>query len=132
MSGKLRRPAFSDIILIVAGAFIVFILPEFASRSTGCLFNKTTDFYCAGCGISRGVHALLRGDLSRAMHYNFLLVSAFPLSGIWLTLRFFKLRQSEEIKKYDKPVIIFFIITVLLFVILRNLPFQYFNFLRPD
>lgn len=132
MSGKLKRPAFSDIILIVSGIFIVFLIPEFASRSTGCLFNKTTGLYCAGCGISRGVHALLRGDLFRAMHYNFLLVAAFPLSGVWLTIRYFKLKQPEVIKKNDKPVIIFFIITVLIFVVLRNLPFQYFNFLRPD
>lgn len=128
----MRRPAFSDIILIVSGIFIIFIFPEFASRSTGCLFNKTTGFYCAGCGISRGVHALLKCDISKAMHYNFLLVTALPFSGIWLTLRYFKLRQSEEIKKYDKPVIVFFIITVLIFVILRNLPFPYFDFLRPD
>ena len=132
MSVKLKRPSFSDIILIVSGVFIVFIIPDFASRSAGCLFNKTTGFYCAGCGISRGVHALLRFDIIKAMHYNFLLVTTFPLSGIWLTLRYFKLKRSAEIKKYDKPVIIFFIITVLLFVILRNLPFQYFYFLRPD
>lgn len=132
MSGRLKRPALSDIILIVSGVFILFIIPEFASRSTGCLFNKTTGFYCAGCGISRGIHALLRWDIPRAMHYNFLLVTVFPISVIWITLRYFKLKSSEEIKKYDKPVIIFFIITVLLFVILRNVPFQYFNFLRPD
>jgi len=132
MSGKLKRPAFSDIILIVSGVLIIFILPEFASRSAGCLFNKTTGFYCAGCGISRGIHALLRCDISSALHYNFLLVTAVPLSGIWLTLRYFKLKRSENIKKFDRPVIIFFIITVLLFVVLRNLPFQYLSFLRPD
>jgi hypothetical protein len=131
MYGKLKRPAFSDVVLIVSGLFIIFLIPELASRSTGCLFNKTTGFYCAGCGISRGVHALLRCDISRALHYNFLLVTVFPLSGIWLTLRYFRLKRSDEIKKYDKYVILFFIFAVLSFMLLRNLPSADFNFIKP-
>jgi len=132
MFSKWRKRAFSDIILIVSGSLIVFVLPEFASLPAGCIFNKITGFYCAGCGISRGVHSLLRGDFYKAADQNLLLVTAFPLSVIWLTSRFLKLKYSENMKKYDTAVIIFFIIIVLLFMVLRNIQLPYFNFLRPD
>ncbi|HNX25485.1 MAG TPA: DUF2752 domain-containing protein [Spirochaetota bacterium] len=131
MSGKWRRRAAADIILIVSGVLIVFVIPEFAFIPTGCIFNKITGFYCAGCGISRGVHALMRGNIYAAMHQNFLLVTVFPLSAVWLTLRYFILKHSGNIKKYDKGIIIFFMIFVLVFTLLRNLQFHHFDFLRP-
>ena len=131
MAYRLKNRAAADVVLIVTGITVVFIIPEFASIPTGCLFNKTTGFYCAGCGMSRGIHAILRGDYIHAMHENLLLVSALPLSGLWFIFRFFPLKNSSIIKKHDKAVILFFILIVIIFMILRNIPSVYFSFLRP-
>ncbi len=122
----------ADAILITAGIVIVFLIPEFTTIPTGCLFNKTTGFYCAGCGMSRGIHALLRADFIRAMHENLLLVTVLPLSGLWFTFRFVLLKNTATIKKYDNAVIVFFIMIVIIFTILRNIPSVYFIFLRPS
>lgn len=35
-----------------------------------CLFSSTTGLPCAGCGITRATTALLRGDLTSALHYH--------------------------------------------------------------
>ena len=107
MSVELRKRAFPNLILIISGVLIVFVVPGFVSIPTGCLYNKITGFYCAGCGISRGIHALLRGDISRAAQQNILIVTAFPLSALWFSLRSLQFKQFRNIKSYDKIVIIF-------------------------
>ncbi len=121
---------FNYAVLAISALVVVLVIPEFKSIPTGCMFNKITGFYCAGCGITRSIHSLLRGDILQALCRNLLLVTAFPLSAIWMLLRYFKLKQSSDIKKYDKIVIISFIIYVALFTVLRNIPSPYFNFLR--
>jgi len=121
MAYRFKNPAAADVILLVTGVVVVFIIPEFTSIPTGCLFNKTTGLYCAGCGMSRGIHALLRGDFSRAMHWNLLLVTAVPLSMVWIVFRFSILEKYFSIKKYDKAVILFFIMVTVLFMIIRNI-----------
>ena len=35
-----------------------------------CVFLAVTDLYCAGCGITRALHALAHGDLLRAVQMN--------------------------------------------------------------
>lgn len=131
MPGIRSRRIISDLVLIASGLIVLFLLPEISYFPKGCLFNKTTGLYCAGCGMSRGIHALLRGDLYRAAHFNLLLVTLVPLSGIWCMIRYYILRQSEEFKKYDKYVISAFIILTVLFIILRNVHGSSFAFLRP-
>lgn len=131
MSVKWKKRIFSDLLLVVSGIVVVFVIPEFVSVPTGCLFNKATGFYCAGCGISRCVHALLKGKLQIAMHQNLLFITVFPLSILWLTIRFYILKIPENLNKYDKAVIILLIIIVLSFTVLRNIPAQCFQFLRP-
>jgi len=128
---KWKNRAAPDIILIVSGVLIIFVIPEFSFFPTGCLFYKTTGFYCAGCGISRCLHSLLRGDFPGALHQNLLILTLFPFSALWLILRRLNWNYSEKIKTYDKVVIAFLIISVLIFTILRNLPLPCFNFLRP-
>ena len=131
MLSKWRGRAAGDIILIVTGLIVVFVIPRSGFIPTGCLFNKITGYYCAGCGISRGIHSLLRGNVYAAMHQNILLVTAFPLSAVWLTIRLVKLKQSGNFKKYDIAMIVFFIIMVIVFMVLRNIDSAEFDFLRP-
>lgn len=81
--------------------------------------------------MSRGILAFMKGDISLAAQQNLLIVTAFPLSALWFSIRSLKLRQFRNLKNYDKVVIMLSIITVLMFTLARNLPFQYFQFLRP-
>ncbi len=122
---------FNYIILICSGVLIIFVNTRFGFIPTGCIINKFTGFFCAGCGMSRGIHSIIRGDIYHAIRCNILLFTAFPLSAFWLIIRFFKMKNSLSIQKYDKVVIISFIIFVILFTIFRNIPSPHFIFLRP-
>ncbi len=117
--------------LVAAGILTLFVIPKFTSVHTGCIFNKITGLYCPGCGISRGLYSILRGDISRAIHYNLLLVTAVPLSAIWCIVRIITSESILNIKKYDNKVIAFFISIVLIFAVLRNIQSPVFIFLRP-
>ncbi|HKQ60234.1 MAG TPA: DUF2752 domain-containing protein [Candidatus Polarisedimenticolaceae bacterium] len=44
-----------------------------------CPFHAWTGLYCPGCGALRAAHALLRGDVRRALGFNALAVVAAPL-----------------------------------------------------
>lgn len=48
-----------------------------------CQLYAVTGLFCPGCGASRAVHALLRGNLALALAYNPLLVAAAPLLAGW-------------------------------------------------
>ena len=46
---------------------------------TPCLFRNLAGWECPGCGMTRAVLSLLRGDLAAALHYNRMVVLVFPL-----------------------------------------------------
>jgi hypothetical protein len=46
---------------------------------TLCLFRNLAGWECPGCGMTRAVLSLLRGDLATALHYNRMVVLVFPL-----------------------------------------------------
>jgi cytochrome bd-type quinol oxidase subunit 2 len=63
----------------------------FASRvlGTACLLSSTTGLPCPGCGMTRSVFALLRGDLAASVHFHPLLIPFIAVFAIyfflWLT-----------------------------------------------
>ena len=132
MSGKLQKFYKNpDTFIILSGVLIVYLLPEYTSIQTGCIFYKITGYYCAGCGLTRAIRLLLRGDIFNAMHMNLLFVTAIPLSVLLITFRTAYFKHSECIKTCDNFLYISFIIITIIFMIMRNLPYQFFSFLRP-
>ena len=127
----MKKYLFAVIVPVMAGLIVLFVIPRFTKIPSGCIFQKTTGFYCAGCGLSRAVHALLRGNIERSAHQNILLLTAFPAALAWLSWRFYKLKFTGNKNTHDTLVIGFFIIIVVLFTVLRNIPLVYFNFLKP-
>jgi hypothetical protein len=50
-----------------------------------CPFRAATGLDCPGCGTLRALHALLGGDLARALDHNVLTVAVLPvLVVVWL------------------------------------------------
>jgi hypothetical protein len=45
----------------------------------GCPFRMLTGLDCPGCGGTRAAHALVRGDVARALDHNLMTVSLLPL-----------------------------------------------------
>ena len=75
---------------------------------------------------------LLRGDFSGACSRNFLIGTLIPAALIYIILRriiFVYIGKYKE--KYDRIIIILFIIAVIIFTVLRNISIPQFDILRP-
>lgn len=93
----------------------------------GCPFHALTGLYCPGCGTTRALHALLHGNLAQAVAMNPLAVLTMPLFPLlYLHQRhpqFPTLRRMADGRAW--------LILVLAFALLRNLPWMPFAWLAP-
>ncbi len=96
-----------------------------------CPFFTITHFYCPGCGSQRALSSLLHGQVIEAFRYNSLLVVFIPFL---LYSGFVQLRYSgkQTVLLFYKPFFVHIVLAVvLLFWMLRNLPFYPFSILAP-
>lgn len=92
-----------------------------------CPFHALTHLYCPGCGTTRALHALLHGHPGLALDMNPLAVVVLPLLPVmlwnsWHPGRVWMARVSDA--RLWLPV-------VLVFTVLRNLPWLPFAWLAP-
>lgn len=93
-----------------------------------CIFNKITGLYCPGCGITRMIISLLKGDIYQAFRYNPLIFIEVPI--IVILLIFEKLfKNNKYIKKVINTIFIILLIITITFGVLRNIP--QLSFLAP-
>jgi hypothetical protein len=102
-----------------------------------CLLYQTTGFYCAGCGATRALHALLHGRVLEALHDNVLFVTLLPVLLIvaamaaaraWSDNRWPALHIAPRTLVWRGAA---FAALALLFMTLRNMPGAPFDLLRP-
>ncbi len=98
-----------------------------------CPFHSLTGLYCPGCGSQRAFHNLLHLDIQKAFGYNALFVPMGMIVGYHWIISLYNKVTSKEIRNiiYESyfPLVILGI--VIIFWILRNLPFEPFNYLAP-
>ena len=111
-----------------ASAFLYAVDPTRHAVYPQCLLYHATGIYCAGCGATRAIHALLHGRVIEALHDNALLVGAMPLllyvagfyalaawrANAWLEI------HVEGRKLARRGISIFLL--MIGFMVLRNLP----------
>lgn len=99
-----------------------------------CFSRRVLHFYCAGCGATRATHALLHGEILTAFRYNPVYTVLTPLFAyLWLALGL----RTFNVKRMNLPIPGFRWFAVLLallvvYSLLRNLPFELFQVLRPE
>ncbi|MEE3333145.1 MAG: DUF2752 domain-containing protein [Ruminococcus sp.] len=102
------------IALIAAGPYI---------PNIGCFYYDVFHFYCPGCGFTRSVYALLRGDLLLSLRQNPFLVSGLILGLMYYTefaLKVFGF--SFRIKLlHSKWFFIILAAVVVIYTILKNI-----------
>ncbi len=116
---------------ISAFAAIRQINPSGSNILPVCPFHAITGLNCPGCGATRGMHALLNGDILTALHFNAMLVVFVPLMVYGLVaLVLFGIRGRGLPAPPLAPQGIWaFLILMLAFGVLRNLPFYPFSLL---
>jgi len=96
-----------------------------------CAFHALTGLHCPGCGLTRMLHALVHGDVARAWSMNPLAMIALPLLAMmlmqwWLAKPLLPAWMNRY--AHDGRV---WIVALLLFGVLRNLPFAAFAWMAP-
>jgi hypothetical protein len=110
----------------VGGAALLFAVWAFDPATAGffppCLFHALTGLQCPGCGLTRGLHALLHGDVVTAWRFNPLLFIVLPpvvALGVWEALRFAGARLSPA--PLGNRTVLCVVVVTLGFGVLRNL-----------
>ncbi len=98
-----------------------------------CPLYTTTGFACPGCGLTRGFHALFHGDVLTALDYNALIPLVVVFFGyLFLSMLMVAVRgRGFSIGKVNLTLIWVTFFALLVFGIIRNLPFYPFTVLFP-
>ncbi len=98
-----------------------------------CPLYATTGIYCPGCGSQRATHALLHLNIPEVFNSNILFLPAIIIVvlhySISVTNKFTGTTYTSILDKSKAPLVIFII--VILFFILRNIPYAPFTYLAP-
>ena len=122
----------AGILAISAGAFVIgYFNPTTAGFFPVCPLHAMTGLNCPGCGLTRGFHALLNGDVLTALRFNALLpVFGFVFAYLALSMFLTAVRGRGLSWKIFSPAALYgFLFVVSAFFVLRNLPFYPFNLL---
>ena len=105
-----------------AAALLLFFDPSQTRWMPRCVFHTLTGWYCPGCGATRALHALLHGNIAAAFRWNILLIPLLILLALLLWRPQLGMRRMVTY-----PVLA----VLVLFWILRNLPYYPFTLLAP-
>ncbi|MFW6152211.1 MAG: DUF2752 domain-containing protein [Verrucomicrobiota bacterium] len=128
MKRVLAKHCFPILLLAVGAPAIVLIYaldPAKTALFPPCPFKLVTGHACPGCGSLRALHALLHGNIKVAFGLNPLAVLSLPLILALIVERYRKcaLTRPKFIKAY--------LLTILVFWLLRNIPVFPFTKLAP-
>ena len=120
--------------LLIAIVFVYYYInPSEVDFLPKCVLYTTTGLYCPGCGSQRATHHLLNLNILGVLQQNIFYFIVLLIVGYHLILTSINLFFKKHIYNYlchpKTPVI--FLIFLILFWILRNIPYYPFNLLAP-
>lgn len=122
---------------LLGGVFFIYYSfnPSQHSYFLPCPFKLLTSYHCPGCGSQRAIHQLAHGNFSSAFSYNSLMVLSLPLLfyGFGIKIWNYLFVTQHRVKLFYSPFFIYgYFGIVVIYWILRNLPFAPFNLLAPS
>ncbi|MFH0794385.1 MAG: DUF2752 domain-containing protein [bacterium] len=121
-------------ILALIGIVVVYRYdPAHARFFPPCLFHRLTGLYCPGCGSTRALHQLLHGRPLQAMSLNPLMILCLPFLGFSLLSELVREMRGRPLPTptLSAQGICGLLSVILLYGVLRNLPFYPFTLLAP-
>ncbi|RPD94476.1 DUF2752 domain-containing protein [Aureibaculum marinum] len=122
--------------LLLSGVIALFyfiVFPNEIGFILRCPLYDTTGVYCPGCGSQRAIHNLVHGNFLAALKQNIMLIlgvlALLYHYGIVLSNSIFKTNFKSILN--NKKVLLIALAILLLFWILRNIPYYPFTFLAP-
>ena len=119
----LRAAAPVAVVLLVAGVLLRFPPTQYSFYPV-CPVHEFLHLQCPGCGATRAVAALLRGDIAEAMHFNALVTLVFPFAAVYgvLCYRRFVERKTIHWPQPPRAVVYAAFGAAAIFTAIRNLP----------
>jgi len=97
-----------------------------------CVLRELTGLYCPGCGTARALHALAHGEFLRALNLNVMTVAFVGFVLFWGPLVFWRgLTRNQPPPPMPLGLPKKILIAVVVFTVLRNLPWWPFVLLAP-
>ena len=88
------------IIVLTMMAIVYFsVNPENSVYMPKCIIKQLTGFDCPSCGVQRAVHAILHGDVVKAISYNPFFVIAVPYFLLVLYATIFKNAFAQRMRR---------------------------------
>lgn len=129
-----RYLAAGGIATFVLGSSLVWLInPSNLNFMPVCPLYSLTGIACPGCGLTRGFHALFHGDVMTALDYNALIPLFVLLFAFFLISMLLVAVRGRGFPKWaysPKPLFGFFVL-LMVFGVLRNLPYYPFSVLFP-
>lgn len=120
-----------SLLIILFLTIIFFSNPEKKSFFLMCWFYRLTGYYCPFCGSTRAIYHFLHFNILKSIRSNLLLY----IITMYLLIKFLINKNSTKKNKFFdiKPLtIIIFMLIIISYWILRNLPYYPFNLFIPD
>ena len=111
-------------VMAAGSGAVAYFDPAKANFFPVCPLFALTGFACPGCGLTRGFHALFRGDIIPALDFNFLVPIWAAIFG-WVTVSLILLavRGRGLYMWPTRPKFMYaFMIVLATFGVLRNIP----------
>ncbi len=121
------------LVLMFGLVVLYFFKPGQSPIYPPCPFHLITGLYCPGCGSLRAIHALLHGRILSALDLNPLMVVSIPFLGYgFISLALYKIMGRGLPQLIKHPLWIWSILAlIIVYTILRNIPFYPFSVLAP-
>jgi hypothetical protein len=129
-----RLLAGAGVALMTTGtAFAAYFDPSKSNFFPVCPLYAMTGFACPGCGLTRGFHSLIHGDIIPALDFNLLIpVWAVVLGWVFVSLLLLTVRGRGLPMWPTWPRFLWaFMIALWVFGVLRNIPAWPFTILFP-
>lgn len=119
--------------IAAAAGFVWFIEPAKASFLPACPLFSMTGFACPGCGMTRGLHALMHGDIVTALDHNALIPLVILFFGfIFVSLMSVVVRgRGLVLSRWNLALLWATLVVLIVFGVVRNLPYYPFTILFP-
>ena len=120
----MKKMVFVAFLIIFGGIILYNLNPTQYWFMPQCPFKQITGLSCPGCGIQRAIHALMHGEIKDAIHYNLFLLYSGPYAAsfllVWLMPEnVFRYKIKDIIE--NKHVVNFYILSFLLWLVIRNI-----------
>lgn len=125
----------SALFILLGCVLLIYFFADPSSTAffPACPLYKYTGIYCPGCGSQRATHAMLHLNFKELFQQNVLFLFGFIALLYHITIVFFNSFFNKNYKNYlyQKNTLLLILFIILVFWVLRNIPFYPFNLLAP-